>query len=170
MKKLEDLKHIEEVLRKDIEQEKKKLNYLESLTQKIFSYRFEMEYRFECPEKFPNPVCIDCKYALPRSSLYYTKGKNYYMWKYPGEIIKDHFDGDKQRYCIEWEKKVKHNACGCGGEMSCGCGYWEDFCFMPSDNPVCPYCGKTVKVTRYKPLTSFKEVEEFVKEEKKERR
>ena len=148
---IKSINHTKETLDKDIKTLEDKLKGLHKLSGKLSTYLWDR--KFECPEKFPDPICLNCKFALPEPGQIYSQGRNYYQWKYPGNIIKDDFRaGDA--YCTQWRKKIRNSICGCAGDMFCECGYWEDFCYVP-DDPVCPFCGKVAKVNKAKNILGY---------------
>ena len=111
------------------------------------------EYAFKCPDKKQKGICIGCENAIPLISQAYS-GVNGVSVRYPGgkemTVTKFEITG---RTCFEWRKKEIPAVCGCGGKYRCECGYVEGFCVPTLQEPkICPFCGRTVTIERFKSL------------------
>lgn len=141
---IKNIEHVKQILKNDIKTLDEKLKGLHKLSSKLNSYLWDR--KFECPEKFSDPICLNCEYALPDPLNMYSDGRNYYRWQYPGNVVEKEFMIGPS-YCLEWKKKISHSACGCAGDASCKCGYWGDFCYL-DDGSKCPFCGRLLKINR----------------------
>lgn len=126
---------------------------------------------FKCPKGLSNKdaICTKCEDAKPTKSEGASFGGKNGIWgfwlKYPdghsSELIpakrdvidKKYEELTKGKTCIEWEKKHIINACGCGGTISCICGYRNSFCSLI--NGICPFCGRECEIIYSKMYTEM---------------
>lgn len=119
---------------------------------------------FKCPKGLTNKdaICTKCEEAKPTKSEGTTCGgktriRGFWL-NFPdghrSELIPAERDILDRKYekltkgktCIEWDKKHIMNACGCGGTISCICGYENSFCSPDLVNKICPFCGREYEI------------------------
>jgi hypothetical protein len=146
-------KEIIEWLKKHIEILNKGKSDIERKARCLTSAMWELteaQHRFKCGKGLPSfdAICIGCDKAKPEyCELCAGNGKPIIpTFVLPGGAIIEFKDVDwSHRDCLEWKRKRLGAACGCGGTMSCVCGFRQAFCF-PEEKPKCPFCGREAKV------------------------
>ena len=117
---------------------------------------------FKCPIGFSNAdaMCIECNNARPLGTIGQKhigeENINGFYLTFPGweesifsifipceeEYVQQVFERIfKGKTCDEWKKKHLYSFCGCGGQLSCICGYYFEACYA-KDGLSCPFCGR----------------------------
>jgi len=129
------------------EKERDRLTKLISQANNLYYELKSGENKFKCPEGKANKdaVCSECDKVLPEIH----DCKNVISVTFPNQETQEvDFIDVKGRYCKEWQKKIITNACGCGGEHTCICGYVSTFCIREQPK-ACPFCGRITTVKLY---------------------
>jgi len=135
-----------------LEKEREELDRKISILRKAKWDLRSPEKSFKCEKKLNNvdAICIGCERAKPLVRGYHD-GKEGTFFRYPGDRVEESFERVKNinSTCEEWRKKYQWPpVCGCGGNLTCMCGYKMGFCFQPTDTS-CPFCGRQCRIETY---------------------